>query len=291
MARKSTPVSISRRKSPSVKIPSRRCWASVTAAAPRPLTLISRISSPRLASGRTAGTAWPWRITSATRVSSLRPSAPPGCERAKSSGLKPRACSSATASASPMASWAVVLAVGAKFSGQASWATLVSSTMSACCASEDCALPVSATSITCKRRRVGKIALSSALSPLLEIASTTSADVIMPRSPWLASPGCTNMAGVPVDARVAAILRPMWPLLPMPITTTRPLQRKMACTASVNSGPMRSPIPNTAAASISKVLRARATACAGSKAGRSNVMRLILSSHKAASLLTSWLAL
>ena len=30
------------------------------------------------------------------------------------------------------------------------------------------------------------------------------------------------MAGVPVEASVAAILRPMWPLLPMPITTTRP---------------------------------------------------------------------
>ena len=30
------------------------------------------------------------------------------------------------------------------------------------------------------------------------------------------------MAGVPVDASVAAILRPTWPLLPMPMTTTRP---------------------------------------------------------------------
>ena len=44
----------------------------------------------------------------------------------------------------------------------------------------------------------------------------------MPRSPWLASAGCTNSAGVPVEASVAAILRPTWPLLPMPITTTRP---------------------------------------------------------------------
>ena len=35
----------------------------------------------------------------------------------------------------------------------------------------------------------------------------TSSGVIMPRSPWLASPGCTKKAGVPVEAKVAAILR------------------------------------------------------------------------------------
>ena len=40
----------------------------------------------------------------------------------------------------------------------------------------------------------------------------------MPMSPWLASPGCTKNAGVPVLARVAAILPPMWPDLPMPVT-------------------------------------------------------------------------
>ena len=45
----------------------------------------------------------------------------------------------------------------------------------------------------------------------------------MPRSPWLASAGCTKYAGVPVLASVEAILRAMWPDLPMPLTTTRPL--------------------------------------------------------------------
>ena len=35
----------------------------------------------------------------------------------------------------------------------------------------------------------------------------TSSGVIMPRSPWLASLGCTKKAGVPVEAKVAAILR------------------------------------------------------------------------------------
>ncbi len=68
----------------------------------------------------------------------------------------------------------------------------------------------------------GRIVSSSAVSPELEIAITTSSCVIMPRSPWLASAGCRKKAGVPVLASVAAILLPMWPDLPMPVTTTRP---------------------------------------------------------------------
>ena len=47
------------------------------------------------------------------------------------------------------------------------------------------------------------------------------------RRGWL-RPGCTNIAGVPVEASVAAILRPTWPLLPMPITTTRPRHASIA---------------------------------------------------------------
>ena len=79
----------------------------------------------------TRGTASPLRIRSATCMRSLRPRLPPGCERAKSSSRKPRASSSATASASPSAIWAVVLAVGARLSGHASWSTALESTMSA----------------------------------------------------------------------------------------------------------------------------------------------------------------
>jgi hypothetical protein len=52
---------------------------------------------------------------------------------------------------------------------------------------------------------------SSALSPELERAIMTSSAVIMPRSPWLASAGCTKNAGVPVLASVEAILRATWP--------------------------------------------------------------------------------
>ncbi len=40
-----------------------------------------------------------------------------------------------------------------------------------------------------------------------------------------------NKAGVPVELSVAAILRAMIPLLPMPVTTTRPPQAKINSTA------------------------------------------------------------
>ena len=63
---------------------------------------------------------------------------------------------------------------------------------------------------------------SSGVSPELDSASTASLSTIMPRSPWLASAGCTYIAGDPVEASVAAILLPIWPLLPMPVTTIRP---------------------------------------------------------------------
>ena len=41
-------------------------------------------------------------------------------------------------------------------------------------------------------------------------------------------------AGVPVLGKVDAILRAMWPDLPMPLTVTRPLQARMISTAHLN---------------------------------------------------------
>ena len=61
---------------------------------------------------------------------------------------------------------------------------------------------------------------NSRLSPELEMANSVTSGRSMPRSPWLISPGWTKKALVPVEARVAAILLPMWPDLPMPVTTT-----------------------------------------------------------------------
>ena len=132
---------------------------------------------------------------------------------------------------------AVVLAVGARLSGQASCATALSSTMSAWRASDEVGLPVIASSVTPWRLSTGSRPVSSSLSPELEIASTTSPGWTMPRSPWWASAGCTNIAGVPVEASVAVILRPTWPLLPMPITTRRPWQLSTARTARAKASP------------------------------------------------------
>jgi hypothetical protein len=102
----------------------------------------------------------------------------------------------------------VVLAVGARLSGQASWSTALETTMSAWRARLLSAPPVIATSFTPSRLIAGRMAPISSLSPELEIASTMSSGVTMPRSPWLASAGWTKKAGVPVEASVAATLRP-----------------------------------------------------------------------------------
>ncbi len=91
------------------------------------------------------------------------------------------------------------------------------------------AMPISGMA---KRRVWATISAISGVSPLLDRTSATSPFVTMPRSPWLASAGCTNCAGVPVEASVAAILRPTWPDLPMPDTTTRPVACRISRTAS-----------------------------------------------------------
>ncbi|MNK99578.1 hypothetical protein D3C87_1199820 [compost metagenome] len=115
------------------------------------------------------------------------------------------------------------------------------------------------------RLTIGTIDSSSAVSPELENAISTSSRVIMPRSPWLASAGCTKNDGVPVEASVAATLRPMWPDLPMPDTTTRPVQPRIIWTALVNAGVSRSASAETASASILRVWRASLSARSASK--------------------------
>ena len=163
--------SIRRRKSPSVNRPSARPWSSRTIVMPIPLRDISSSACDIVASIPTTGRAAPLRITSETRVKSFRPSAPPGCERAKSAGPKPRACRQATASASPIAREAVVLEVGARFSGQASSVTLTSKWTSASRASSESGLPVRAMALTPSRCAAGRIERIS--WPLPEYDSAT----------------------------------------------------------------------------------------------------------------------
>jgi len=122
-----------------------------------------------------------------------------------------------------MASAAVVLEVGARPKGQASRATPTSMTMSLARPRVDRGFPVRAMSGSSMGAMRAMSWLSSVVSPLLEMAMSTSPFVTMPRSPCIPSTGCRKMAGVPVLVKVATILRPMRPDLPIPDTMTRPL--------------------------------------------------------------------
>src|SRR5260221_9327375 len=63
-------------------------------------------------------------------------------------------------------------------------------------------------------------------------------------------------AGVPVEARVEAILRPTCPDLPMPVTTTRPRVSSIIRNACRKASPRRPCNARTASASISRTPRA-----------------------------------
>ena len=133
---------------------------------------------------------------------------------------------SATANASPIANVAVVLAVGASPIGHASSLTDTSSATSLFFANVEVMRPVRATTGMLIRLTKGKSFNISSVSPLFEMAITTSCRASMPRSPWMPSAGWRKNAGVPVLAIVAAIFCPIKPDFPIPDTTTLPLQCK-----------------------------------------------------------------
>ena len=186
-----SPSCTSRRRSPSVKMPTSFPCASTTLAAPGlpSVRVITPTVSRSEVSARTVGLRAPVRITSRTRKN-CRPSAPPGCSEANCSGENPRRCCTAIASASPMARSATVDAVGASPSGHASGTGPISSTTSAASASEFLGPPVMAMMGAPSRRSEGRSRMISSVSPLLESASTTSPGISRPRSPCSASAGC-----------------------------------------------------------------------------------------------------
>src|SRR5438034_462622 len=192
MAWKSAPFSSERRRSPSVKMPRTRPASSTTAVIPMRLRDISTTACMAGTPFLTHGMSLPRRMTSATCTSAWRGSLPRGWLRAKSSAEKPRALRSATASASPSARAAVVLAVGARLWGQASCSTAASRSTSASRASAESARPVMAINFAPRRFTSGTISSSSSLDPEYEMATNTSPLSIIPRSPWLASAGCTK---------------------------------------------------------------------------------------------------
>ena len=175
--------SSARRRSPSVKIPSKCPFASITVDMPRPLAEISISASASEVSVDTLGTSLPVTSTSLTRVSSRRPKAPPGWVNAKSSAVNPLCSRSAIASASPMTRFAVVLAVGARSRGQASSGTPIFRCTSAAVANVELALPVIATIGIPSRFNSGRRAVISLVVPLLLISSAASDRVTIPISP------------------------------------------------------------------------------------------------------------
>src|SRR5262249_54701669 len=79
----------------------------------------------------------------------------------------------------------------------------------------------------------------------------------VPCTAWAA---CRKVAGVPVLASVAAILRQMMPDLPIPVTTTLPRQAARICTAWSKRSSSRPLTVSSAAISTAKTWRARRTA-------------------------------
>ncbi len=162
-----------------------------------------------------------------------------------------------TASASPSASIVVVEAVGASPSAQASCAIEQSSATSAAAAKVDNLfiplssranardpLLLSSANLIPRHRnqrhlqpldRRQQRQISPPSPPIADSASTTSPRTTIPKSPCSASTGCRYSAGVPVELSVAAILRAISPLFPIPVTTTRPAQPNINSTARWNA--------------------------------------------------------
>ena len=235
--RKSGVRSMSRVRSPAVTTPSSAPLRSTTATVPRfsaRSTTHSRMARSGASSGRSVVS-----MTSATRWSSLRPNVPPGWRAAKSSRRKPFTSRSVTARASPSASAAVVLAVGARVSGHASSLTAASSTTLAWRASTESGAPVTAMMGTPRRFSCPTRSNSSSVEPLFESKTATSSFPTIPRSPCNESTGCRNAAGVPVEVNVAAIFRAMSPDFPTPLTMTRPFACDSRVTACAKALPRR----------------------------------------------------
>ena len=155
-----------------------------------------------------------------------------------------------------MAIAAAVEAVGARFNEQASSFTAISSTMLLALANVDFRFAVKVINRTPSRFTASTNSMSSSVSPLDEIATSTSSPVSIPKSPCNASEACKNNDGVPILANVAAVFRPINPDLPSPVTTTRPLHEYSISTAFSKRASSRSINPAIASDSIRNTRRA-----------------------------------
>ena len=148
------------------------------------------------------------------------------------------------ASASPRASITVVDAVGARPIPQASCSTLRSSATSLPRARVEFMAQQKLMRASPTRLIAGSKRRISSVSPLEERASTRSPWASIPRSPCSASAACRNKAGVPVELKVATTFCAIIPLLPMPVTTTRPRRRPQS-TASSTARAKSADIPSS----------------------------------------------
>ncbi len=115
----------------------------------------------------------------------------------------------AAAKASPITKVAVVEDIGASCKGQASFFTAIFKNISLCFTRVEFFLPHITISGILRFFIAGMIFKISSVSPEFEIAIKTSSGVSIPRSPCKASPGWMKKLGVPVLAKVAAILAPI----------------------------------------------------------------------------------
>ena len=173
-----------------------------------------------------------------TRVSKRFPKMPPGCERAKSLGVKPLASEQVRAKASPSNRVATEEVVGARPRGQAScrFGSVINTLL--CLARVDPAFPVIQIIDRPSFLSEGSMVMISGVSPEFERARIISSGDTMPRSPCRASAGWMKKAGVPVLQKVAAILFAMCPDLPIPVQITFPVVCNSALQASAKLGPM-----------------------------------------------------
>ncbi len=105
-------------------------------------------------------------------------------------------------------------------------------------------------------RPSSSISMISLVLPLVDRATMQSPGPISPRSPWAASPGWTNAAGVPVEHSVAANFRATCPALPIPVVSTLPRQSRMATTALSYAESTRTARMASASASMTALMRA-----------------------------------
>ena len=176
--------------------------------------------------------------------------------------------------ASPRARMAVVLAEGVSPSGHGSTMAPTLRTTSLLRATGERGWPVTAMSgWAVSGRARSMVSRTSRVLPLLENVTNTSFCASRPRSPCAASPGWRKQAGVPVEDNVVAIFMAMMPTLPMPLSTTLPVQASSRSTARTKSRVSR--IERIASASAWRMACARSSSsCAAAGEGSARTRRL-----------------